>query len=249
VELLSCAPWKTGFELDREDLEACTPPTGLAGKTVWGQEWTAEGVIATLEPLVNELRRERLRRVIAGRLQSLTLLMDAPHDPHNGAAVMRSCDAFGVQELHVVARREPFLIARRVTQGAERWVDLITYQTAAQAIGVLQARGFELIACHARGELPPNDLADIARLALVVGNEHDGICEALARAARRSVRIPMRGFVESLNVSVSAAVLLAAATRDRPGDLSAGEKRLLYARWLHHSLPRAADILLAAAPR
>lgn len=235
--------------MNREDIEACTPPLCLVGKTVWGEEWTAEGVIAALEPLVSELRRERLQRVIAGRLESVTLLMDAPHDPHNGAAVMRSCDAFGVQELHVVARRERFLIARRVTQGAERWVDAITYQTAKEAISTLQARGFELIAGHARGELVPGDLRKIERLALVVGNEHDGICEALNRAARRSVRIPMRGFVESLNVSVSAAVLLAAATRDRAGDLSARQKQLLYARWLHHSLPRATDILLATPPR
>ena len=77
----------------------------------------------------------------------------------------------------------------------------------------------------------------------MLGNEHDGISETLARAAEQSVRIPMRGFVESLNVSVSAAVLLAAAATCAPGDLSNEDCRLLYARGLFQSVERAAEIL------
>jgi tRNA (guanosine-2'-O-)-methyltransferase len=206
-------------------------------------------VIAALEQLATPARRARILEVVGQRLGSVTLLMDAPHDPHNGAAVIRSCDAFGVQEIHVVERNEPFLISTRVAQGAERWVDVVTHQTPETALAVLRERGFALVTSHPQGSLEPGDLAAIPRLALVVGNEHDGICRTLTSAAEQSVRVPMRGFVESLNVSVSAALLLLAATRARSGDLPDAERRLLYARGLFRTVPRAADVLDAMAAR
>jgi tRNA (guanosine-2'-O-)-methyltransferase len=83
----------------------------------------------------------------------------------------------------------------------------------------------------------------------VFGNEHDGISEALSAAADDSVRIPMRGYVESLNLSVAAAVLLAAALRGRPADLSPAEERRLYAVGLLRSVPRAEEILAAKTAR
>jgi tRNA (guanosine-2'-O-)-methyltransferase len=215
----------------------------------WGAGWSADGVIAALEALVTPARRDRILQVVERRLGSVTLLMDAPHDPHNGAAVIRSCDAFGVQEIHVVERNEPFLVSTRVAQGAERWVDVLTYQAPERALAGLEARGFTLVTSHPEGGLEPDQLATIPQLAIVVGNEHDGICQALTSAAEASVRVPMRGFVESLNVSVSAALLLLAATRARPGDLPDSERRLLYARGLFRSAPRAADVLDALPAR
>ncbi len=214
----------------------------------WGPDWTSRGVIRVLEPLVLPRRQERIQSVLKSRLASVVVVMDAPHDPHNGAAVMRSCDAFGVQELHVVLRHEPFLVSRAVTQGTERWVDLALHQTPEGAVEQLVGAGYEIVSTHPEGELLPDDLATIPRLALLLGNEHDGIREALARAARRSVRIPMRGFVESLNVSVSAAILLHAATRQRAGDLDPERRLAFYAAGLYHSLPRAGEILSASSP-
>jgi tRNA (guanosine-2'-O-)-methyltransferase len=234
--------------LDREDPDACELPPQTPDPVPWGNGWTAEGVIATLEPLVNETRRERLQRVLDARLESVTLVMDAPHDPHNGAAMLRSCDAFGIQRVHIVARREPFMIARRVTQGAEGWLTVTTHRSPGSALEALAEQRFTLVATHPEGELVPEELAAVPRLALVVGNERDGICDALRGAAHTSVRIPMRGFVESLNVSVSAAILLARAS-ERPGDLSPAKKRELYAHWLHKSLTRAGDILRATTAR
>jgi len=205
-----------------------------------------ERVIRLLEPLVLERRRERLRSVIDARIASVEVVFDAPHDPHNGAAVVRSCDAFGVQGVNVVERNEAFLLATSVTRGSEKWVDLRRWQKADDVVRWLRDRGFELVAAHAEGELTPSDLANVPRLALVLGNERDGIAEDLARACSRRVRVPMRGFVESLNVSVSAAILLAAATAHRPGDLPEADRRRLYARGLYLSVDRAEEILAAA---
>jgi tRNA (guanosine-2'-O-)-methyltransferase len=232
----------------RTSEDVCQAPA-LELESELGAGWSADGAIDVLEPLVSEARRARIREVLDGRLASVTLLMDAPHDPHNGAAVLRSCDAFGVQELHVVPRAEPFLLSSRVAKGSERWIDVVEHPDPESAVKLLRARGFTLVATHPRGELTPGELGGIPRLALVLGNEHDGIRDALAAAAERSVRIPMRGFVESLNVSVSAAVLLEAATRSRPGDLPPEQYRALYARGLFRSVVRGRDVLDALSPR
>ncbi|MBX3261122.1 MAG: RNA methyltransferase [Labilithrix sp.] len=202
-----------------------------------------ERVIALLEPLVLERRRRRLLSVIEARLDSVQVVFDAPHDPHNGAAVVRSCEAFGVQRINVVERKEPFLLAPSVSRGSEKWVDLRRWRRSDEAITALRGEGYELVGAHAEGELAPEDLASIPRLAVVLGNERDGIAEDLARACTRSVRVPMRGFVESLNVSVVAAILLASATASRPGDLPEPERRRLYARGLYLSVDKADEVL------
>lgn len=230
----------------RDSLEAKPLPELVAGP--WPSEWSAEGIIGALEPLVLPQRRERLQSALAARLDDVTVVMDRPHDPHNGAAVLRSCDAFGVQTVHVVSK-EPFLVSRIVTRRSERWLDVREYTNPEDALTPLLAAGFELVTTHPQGELMPADLQGIPKLALVFGNEHWGIDHHFVRAAGRSVRIPMRGFVESLNLSVSAAILLHAAVGDRPGTLSAPEQRRLYARGLYQTVKRAEVILSSQTPR
>jgi tRNA (guanosine-2'-O-)-methyltransferase len=198
-----------------------------------------------LAEFVTDERAARLRAVFDARLDAVTLVMDAPHDPHNGAAVIRSCDAFGVQRLHVIERLEGFLAANSVARGSERWVDVRPHATVDDARIALEASKHELIATHPEGELEPSDLAKIPRVALVLGNERNGIAPELRAACRRSVRIPMRGFAESLNVSVTAAILLQHATSGRAGDLSEEERDLLFARALVVTVPHAAEILVA----
>lgn len=200
-------------------------------------------VVRLLEPLVLERRAQRLRDVIRQRLESVQVVFDAPHDPHNGAAVLRSCEAFGVQFVHVIERLEPFLAAPSVAKGAEKWVDLHRWPTVEDAVAKMKAEGMELVAASADGELAPQDLASIPRLALVLGNERDGIADTLAAACSKRVRVPMRGFVESLNVSVSAAILLAQATLGRKGDLSEADRLRLYARGLYFTVDKADEVL------
>jgi tRNA (guanosine-2'-O-)-methyltransferase len=206
-----------------------------------------ELVIALLEPLVTDARRDRLLGVVTARLGSVSVVFDAPHDPHNGAAVVRSCEAFGVHRVHVVEAREPFLVASSVAKSAEKWIDLQCHKAAPSAIAALLGERLELVAAVADGELLPHDLRNIPRVALVLGNERDGVSEELLAACSRRVRVPMRGFVESLNVSVTAAILLAAATAGRPGDLVPEEQRRLYARGLYLSVAHAEDVLQRGA--
>jgi tRNA (guanosine-2'-O-)-methyltransferase len=200
-------------------------------------------VVSLLEPLVLPRRAQRLREVIDQRLASVQVVFDAPHDPHNGAAVLRSCEAFGVQFVHVVERLEQFLAAPSVAKGSEKWVDLRHFSGVPEVVAHLKSQGLELVAAAADGELAPQDLASIPRLALILGNERDGIAEGLAAACTRRVRVPMRGFVESLNVSVSAAILLAQATYGRAGDLSEADRLRLYARGLYFTVDKADEVL------
>jgi len=203
----------------------------------------AERVVSLLEPLVLDRRAARLREILSQRLESVQVLFDAPHDPHNGAAVVRSCEAFGVQYVNVVERSEKFLLAPSVARGSEKWVDLRIWKSATDAIAKLESEGMELVAAHTDGELAPADLAGIPRVGIVLGNERDGIAADLLAACKRRVRVPMRGFVESLNVSVTAAILLAAATAGRKGDLTREDYMRLYARGLYFTVDRADEVL------
>ncbi|MCH2110383.1 MAG: RNA methyltransferase [Polyangiaceae bacterium] len=225
---------------------AKTSPRAMPGPTT---AWSAEGVIAVLEELVVSERRERLQKALSARKRDVTVVMDHPHDPHNASAVLRSCDAFGVQEVHVLVDHEVFAASRMVAKGSQRWVDVVEYRDAQQLADQLHQENYQLLITHPEGELTLEDLPDLEKVALLMGNERDGICPELAAHADGKIRIPMCGFVESLNVSVSAAILVQAATSQRTGDLGDLEKQELYARWLRATVPRADEILLASEAR
>lgn len=199
-------------------------------------------VIEILEPFVRKERRDRILSVLNARLASVAVVFDSPYDPHNGAAVLRSCEAFGVQYLHVIERDRPFLAATSVARGSEKWVDIVRHPTVSDTVSRLKSDGYTLVGTHPEGELEPDALTAIPRVAVVLGSEREGIAEELSAACTHRVRVPMRGFVESLNVSVTAAILLAFAIRGRPGDLPPDEVRRLYARGLYFSVDRAREL-------
>lgn len=224
-------------------------PARIYPRTPWGEGWTPAGVVEVLEPWVNQTRRSRIQAVLDSRLESVTVLLDAPHDPHNGAAILRSCDAFGIQQVHVLPKDGRFHASNTVSKGAERWVEVVEHPSPAAAVAELVRREYELVVTHPQGDLLPEDLATLPRVALVLGNEHVGIREEVSKSAGRSVRIPMNGFVESLNVSVASGILLRCATLGRPGDLSSSAWEALYARGLARSVQKSAEILAASEPR
>ncbi|HEX7478196.1 MAG TPA: RNA methyltransferase [Polyangiales bacterium] len=200
-------------------------------------------VIEALDALLTEERRARIERVIGARSRAVVPVLDGLIDPHNVAAVLRSADAFGVQEVHLVEGGERFVASNRVAQGTERWVDVIRHDSAHACVAALHDCGYGVYVAAMDGSLRPEDLAAQPRVAIVFGNEHAGVSDELRALADGTYTIPMRGFVQSLNVSVAAAITLAAATRDRPGDLDAEQRQTLRARYLLASIPRAHEIL------
>jgi tRNA (guanosine-2'-O-)-methyltransferase len=145
---------------------------------------------------------------------------------------MRSADAFGVQDVHVVPGPHGFQAAHRVAKGTHRWLDVIRHASAEACVTALHAAGYEVLVAAMEGAIPAETLAARPRVALVFGNEHRGASEALRSGADGTFAVPMRGFVESLNVSVAAAVTLHVATSGRSGDIGADAREELLARWL-----------------
>lgn len=201
-------------------------------------------VIAALRPLVTDARIERLRRVISKRSLRVVPVLEELIDPHNISAVLRSADAFGLARMHVIEGERGFRAAKRVSKGAHRWLDIRHHGTGRECIEHLRGDGYEIFAAAMEGTIRPEELRSRPKVAVVFGNEHRGASEAMRSGADGTFAVPMVGFVESLNVSVAAAITLYTARGDSPGDLDEAQRHLLMARFLMISVRDARRIVL-----
>ena len=211
-----------------------------------------EATCAALGPLLLDGRRERIDEVIAARLSSLRVASETLHDPHNGAAVLRSAEAFGIQRIDVAETREPFRFSPTVTQGCEKWLDVVRHKTLDAAVAGLRAAGFAIYAAVPGAAVALDDL-DFSRPAeVMVGNEHDGLTPAAIAAADVRFGIPMHGLTQSLNLSVATALIVERASTLRraalgvPTDLTEEAILELRARFYAASV-RGAEVILARA--
>lgn len=209
-------------------------------------------VCATLAPLLLDDRRVRIDAAAAARLGGLRLVIENLHDPHNGAAVLRSAEAFGVQRVDVIESVEPFRFSSVVTQGCEKWLDVVHHPTLAGAVAALRADGFALYAAVPGAAKTVEEL-DFARpAAVMIGNEHAGLGGEAVAAADEVFGIPMPGMTRSLNLSVAAALIVERAAQlrrraiGRDGDLDDDAVLALRARFYAASV-RGADVVLARA--
>jgi tRNA (guanosine-2'-O-)-methyltransferase len=200
-------------------------------------------IIRALTPLLTDQRLARIESVLARRTRSVIAVLDGLIDPHNVSAVLRSSEAFGVQEFHIIEGPETMVASSRVAKGTEQWLDVTVHPDAESCVKALRSRGFSLYIADAKGKLEPADLRDREPLAIVFGNEHAGVSEKLRALADGTFAIPMRGFVESLNVSVAAAIALYAITEGKGGTLSQSDKTALRARYMMLSVPRARVVI------
>lgn len=209
-------------------------------------------VVEALRPFVSEARAARIEQVIAARTRRVVVVLDHVHDPHNGGAVIRSCDAFGIQDVFAVEKGEPFALARRATRSTDKWVDVHRFGDPAACLEAARARRLVLfVAAPEGGETLGNlrdRVAEGERIGLCFGNEHDGVDDRLREAAEGSFRVPMVGFVESLNVSVAVGVSLHAIRSGLPGDLSEDERLRLRARFYRLTV-READAIVRRSLR
>jgi tRNA (guanosine-2'-O-)-methyltransferase len=211
---------------------------------------------AALAPLLLPERRARIDEAIAQRLGGLRVAIENLHDPHNGAAVLRSAEAFGVQRVDVIETVEPFRFSPTVSQGCEKWLDIVRHKTHAAAVAALRADGFVIYAAVPGAPVTVEDLDFTRRAAILVGNEHDGLSQSAIDDADVRFAIPMPGMTRSLNLSVAAALVTerAAALRRAAlrksdagaggGDLDEATQLLLRARFYAASV-RGADAVLA----
>ncbi len=195
----------------------------------------AVGMIEDEVRTVTPERAAKVQRALDRRVGSVVCVMEAVRRRHNASALIRSCEAFGVHEVHLItAYFRPSVGAAR---GAERWVHLRTFPTVAESIAELHARGFKVyVADLADDAYTPETLPVDGPVAVLFGSEVRGVSAEARSLADGAVMIPMRGLTESLNVSVSGAILLRAVADRRRSlvgdDLGDDEKRRFTAEWL-----------------
>src|SRR6187551_3347823 len=192
-----------------------------------------------LENIITDNRKEKFLRVLKNRTKHFTIAVEDVFQMHNASAVMRSCEVFGIQELHVIEERYGKRIDKEIAMGAQKWVDITTYDSVTNCIDALKNKGYQIIATTPHEEDCLLENFDISKpSALFFGTERDGLSEEILQKADGFLKIPMVGFTESLNISVSAAIIIQNRTnrlRKSSVDWKLSEdeileKRLLWAR-------------------
>ncbi|HEX8576199.1 MAG TPA: RNA methyltransferase [Flavobacterium sp.] len=162
-----------------------------------------------LEDILTENRKNRFLEVLQKRTYHFTVAIEDVFQLHNTSAVMRSCESFGIQELHVVEEKFGKAIDKEIAMGAQKWVDVNRFETVSGCIQHLQAKGYQIIATTPHendGLLEDFDITKPS--AIFFGTERNGLSQEVIRDADGFLKIPMVGFTESLNISVSAAIII-----------------------------------------
>lgn len=162
-----------------------------------------------LENILTDSRKERFLKVLENRTNHFTIAVEDVFQMHNTSAVMRSCEVFGVQELHVIEQRFGKRIDKEIAMGAQKWVDIHKYDSVSNCISNLKDKGYQIIATTPHENDCLLEDFDISKpSALFFGTERDGLSEEILQKADGFLKIPMVGFTESLNISVSAAIII-----------------------------------------
>ncbi len=166
-------------------------------------------LLAYLEGYLTEERKQRFLEVLQHRTKHITIAIEDVYQMHNTSAIIRSCDVFGVQEVHVVEDRFAKRLDKNIAMGAEKWVDVRRYHNTKDCITNLKQQGYQIIATtpHNDSTLLPEFYPD-QKSAIFFGTEKEGLSDVVMHQADGFLKIPMVGFSESLNVSVAAAIII-----------------------------------------
>lgn len=206
-----------------------------------------------LQEFITEDRRETINKVLEERTRYITVVLEDIYQPHNASAVLRSCEGFGIQDVHIIENTNEFDPNKGVTIGADKWVSDYRYDepdtnNTERCYQKLRKQGYKIIATTPHYDDETIDEVTLDRpIALVFGAELRGLSDYALEHADGYARIPMVGFSESFNISVGAALCLyELSSRLREGDrdwqLTKEEKLDLRLKWVKKSV-RAADKL------
>jgi len=165
--------------------------------------------LAYLEEFITENRKNKFLKVLEKRTNHFTVAVEDVFQLHNTSAVMRSCEVFGIQNLHVIEEKFGKSIDKEIAMGAQKWVDVNRYDSNISCVKALKAKGYQIIATTPHENDCLLDEFDITKpSAIFFGTERDGLSEEVMNEADGFLKIPMAGFTESLNISVSAAIII-----------------------------------------
>lgn len=213
---------------------------------------TKRELLGYLGSFLTDDRKTRFEEVILHRTRRITIALEDIFQPHNASAVLRTCDCFGIQDVHIIENRNRYEVNPDVALGASKWLSLFRYNNAEDNTGIclslLKEQGYRIIATTPhKDDFTPYSMPLDEKIALVFGTELEGLTDAAISMADGFVRIPMVGFTESLNISVSAAILLHTLTkrlREERQDWQLTGEELLDVRleWALNSIRRSGII-------
>lgn len=204
-------------------------------------------LVKYLEQFVSERRLEKFKQVLSQRMNHFQIVLENVYQAHNASAVLRSADCFGIQFIHAIESRHTYKISEDVAMGSGNWLTLSRYSgqenNTLTCINKLKSEGFRIVATtpHHK-DCTINELPVDKKFALVFGTEQEGISKDVLDNADEFVKIPMYGFTESFNISVSAALCMYELTSRIRSDekikwgLSDLERSEIYLNWLRYSV-------------
>lgn len=174
---------------------------------------------------ITKAREARVRQMLADRLSSVVVILEAVHRRHNASAILRSCECFGVHEVHLVTKG--FKPSKGAARGSERWLEVNRWDTTDAAVSALRDRGFKIYVADLMDEVHSPDTLPIAgNVAILMGAELTGVSDRARELADGAICVPMHGLTESLNVSVAAACILQRLTERKRAQLDGGDLSL-----------------------
>ena len=210
-------------------------------------------LIDYLRTFVTEQRDARIQEVLSYRTRHVTVVIEDLYQTQNISAVMRTCECYGVQDVHVVEKENEFFIHDAIAMGSNKWLTLHNYPNepgnVKKCISTLKERGYEVVATlPAENSLFVHQMPVEKPTAFMFGTELTGLSEEAVALADRCVKIPMYGFTESFNISNSVAILISQwierlHVSNVDWHLSQVEKEELYLEWLQKSV-RSSDFLV-----
>lgn len=210
-------------------------------------------LINYLSAFITEERLSAFERVLAKRTRYISVVLEDIYQAHNASAVLRTCDCFGIQDVHVIERRNNYSVSRGVALGSDKWLTISRHSGSgiktSDVYTGLREKGYRIVATTPhQGDVTLNsfDLTK-GKVALIFGTELNGLTEEAISEADEYLKIPMLGFTESFNISVSAAIILNHLSDNlRSGDidwnLTDEESAVLKLEWLKKSIKSAEQL-------
>jgi len=206
-------------------------------------------ILTFLSSYLTDNRKQLFDKIIQYRTRYITVVLEDIYQPHNASAVLRSADLTGIQDIHIIENRNRYEVNPEVAMGSSKWLNLVKYnkskENTLEAYDVLRKQGYRIVATTPHAEdKNPDEISLDGKIALVFGTELKGLSETAIQNADEYLRIPMYGFTESYNISVSAALTLFTLTEklrksDISWQLSKDEKLDILLEWTRRSIKRS----------
>ena len=206
-----------------------------------------EDLITYLENFITENRKKTIEKVLNQRTRYITVVLEDLFQPHNASAVLRTCDCFGIQDIHIIENRNEYQINPDVVVGSHKWLTMYKYNmeenNSLSTVKKLKKQGYRIIATTPGHKSLTLNNIDIhkGKMALLFGTELRGLSDQILEVSDEFLHIPMVGFTKSFNISVSAAIILYELTKklrqsDCDWKLSHEEKQILKTEWLKNNI-------------